>query len=208
MIPVNIGYSIAFYRAIASVNQIHTPELMIWFGITAYLAFHVLVAAPERVYVFGHELTHAAAAWASGGKVKGFKVSSQKGSVATDKVTVPIALAPYFVPVYAILWAFGYVVARLFWDVRRWENLFFFGLGIALAFHLVFTVNVLKEKQSDLEMTGPLLGLGIIYWMNIALVIAAISWVMAQVHFVSYLVGGFQESQRIFQAIFTQLFAR
>lgn len=206
LIPVNVGYSIAFYQTIVSVSLIRTPELMVLFGITAYLAFHVLVAAPERAYLFGHELTHAAAAWMSGGKVRGFKVGSKKGSVATHKVTMPIALAPYLVPVYAILWAAFYGVARLFGQMQHFENLFFFGLGVALAFHLTFTVNLLKQKQSDLEMTGPLLGLGIIYWINIALVTAAISWVMSEVHFIPYLIRGYQESQQIFQVISSQLF--
>ena len=206
IIPVDIGYALAFSEHLMAIRQVRASEIYFLLGITAYLAFHALVVVPQRMYVFSHELMHAAAAWISGGQVKGFKVGSKKGSVTTDKVTAFVALAPYLVPVYAILWTLGFGAASLFWRTSSWAWIFFFGLGVWLTFHLVFTVTVLKQKQPDLEVTGPLLALGLILLGNITLVLGAMGLVVPEIRFSSYLVDGFRYSQATYQAVFTQLF--
>lgn len=207
LIPVDIGYALAFSEHLMAIRQVRESELYFLLGITAYLAFHVMVAVPMKAYVFSHELMHAAAAWVSGGQVKGFKVGSKKGSVMTDKVTAFVALAPYLVPVYAVLWALGFGAASLFWKTASWAWLFFFGLGVWLTFHLVFTVTVLKEKQSDLEVVGPLLALGLILLGNITLVIGAMGLVVPEIRFASYGADGFRYSGAAYRAIVAQLFS-
>ena len=206
LLPVVIGYSIAFAEQLLTVRRADSAELLFLLGVTAYLAFHVLVAAPNRAYVFGHELTHAAAAWISGGKVKGFKVGASKGSVTTNKITAFISLAPYLIPVYAILWTLGFSLAGLFWSTGRWVPVFLFGLGATLTFHLVFTVNVLKLKQSDLEVVGPILALVLIVLANVTLVAGVMSLVTPEVRFSPYLANGFHHTQEIYRAICAQLF--
>ena len=205
LIPLTIGYSIAFYEQINLIHQIHTPELCFLLGITTYLAFHTLVVAPSKAYVFGHELMHAGATWVSGGQVKGFKVGKKSGSVKTTKSSGFIALAPYLIPIYSILWAILYGAAALFTDVRPWIQWFFFGLGVTLTFHLVFTVTVLKEKQPDLEVLGPLVSLNLITWGNISIVIGVMSLMIAEVRFWPYLTGGFQHARDLYLQIYHQL---
>ncbi|MBI3318024.1 MAG: M50 family metallopeptidase [Candidatus Omnitrophica bacterium] len=207
LLPVDLAYGIAFYRQMAAIQRLQAPEVSLLLGVTGYLAFHVLVAAPTRAYVFGHELTHAAAAWLSGGQVKGFKVGAKKGSVTTNRVTAFIALAPYLIPVFSLIWALLWAAAGFFWNTGRVSSWFFVGLGATLAFHLVFTVNVLKEKQSDLEGVGPLLALGLILWANLTLVVGVIGLMVPEVHFVPYLTDGFHRAQGLYQAIFHQLFS-
>ncbi len=204
-IPVCVGYSLAFYQHLVQLRQIGEPEIALLLGITAYLAFHALAGAPSRAYVFEHELTHAAAAWMSGGKVKGFKAGAKKGSVSVNRVSAFIALAPYLIPVYAILWTLLFAVAGFFVDLQPWGRWFFFGLGAALAFHLVFTVEALKQKQSDLEIAGPILSLGIIYWANVTLVLGVTSLMVSEVRFWAYLADGVRHTADLYQAIFTHL---
>lgn len=207
-IPVCIGYSIAFYQHLLSLRRVDGPEISLLLGITAYLAFHVLIGAPHRAYVFGHELTHATASWVSGGQVKGMKVGAKKGSVTTNKVTGFIALAPYLIPVYGILAALAYGITGFFIDVRPWIHWFFFGLGAALAFHLVFTVEALKSKQSDLQVVGPVLSLCIIIWANLALIVAVMSWTVPEIRFWNYLSDGWRHSSVLYGALWRQLFVR
>ena len=206
LIPLCVGYSMAFYEHLLSIHRIGEPEIALLLGITAYLAFHVVVGAPNRAYVLGHEMTHAAATWVSGGQVKGIKVGVSKGSVTTNKITGIIALAPYLIPVYAILWSAGYGIAGLFWNLGHGLRWFFFGLGATLAFHLVFTVEAIKQKQSDLDMLGPLLSVGIIYWANVTLVVAVMSLMVPEVRFFSYLIGGWQHSYQLIRGVAAQLF--
>lgn len=206
-LPMAIGFCLAFYEQVASIRKVGAPEILFLLGVTAYLAFHVLVTAPTRAYVLGHELMHASATWLSGGKVQGFHVGSKSGSVVANKVTSLIALAPYLVPIYAVLLSLLFGVAGLFWEMTRWTPWFFFGLGATLAFHLVFTINSLKEKQSDLEVVGPLLGLGLILWMNLTIVIGVMDIMVPEIHIGTYFHFGLERSQGIYRSIFTQLFS-
>lgn len=206
LIPACAGYSYSFYEQLVLPRRIGDPEVALLLGITAYLALHVLFGAPTKAYVFGHELTHASAAWMSGGQVKGFKVSSNKGSVVTNKVTGFIALAPYMIPVYAVLVALAYGICGLFWDVRAYLSWFLFGLGMSLAFHLVFTIEALKQKQTDLDVLGPVLSVGLIFWANITFVVGILSLVSPEVRFWNYLVNGWRASSEIYTGIFRQIF--
>ena len=207
LIPACIGYSVSFYHHLSVLRRIDGPEISLLLGITAYLAFHVLVGSPSRAYVFGHELTHAAATWMTGGQVKGMKVGAKQGSVTTNKITGFGALAPYLIPVYGIGVALAYGVTGFFVDVRPWVHWFFFGLGAALAFHLVFTVEALRQKQSDLDVLGPLLSLGLIYWANLTLMVAVMSGVVPEIRFMPYLAEGFHQGRDLYLVIFHQLFS-
>lgn len=206
LIPISVGFCYSFYLQMESIRQVHTPELIFLFGITIYLAYHALVGAPTKAYVFGHELMHAFAAWITGGQVKAFKVGSKKGSVKTDKVTGFVALAPYLIPVYAILCALVYGIAWLFWDVKPYSWLFLLALGSALTFHIVFTVTALKEKQTDLDIVGPLISLNLILLGNITIVISVMALIVSDIRFVPYLVDGYTHSKNFYQAIISQLF--
>ncbi len=206
LIPADLGFMISFYEQLIRIRQIATPEIVFLLGITGYLAFHVLIAPPTRAYVFGHELTHAATAWVSGEAVKDFQTGAKKGSVVVSQVTALIALAPYLVPVYAVLWALLYGVAGLFWNVKPWAGWFFFGLGAALMFHLVFTVTALKEKQSDLQVLGPILSLVLIVFGNVTLVIGVLGLIVPEVGFLAYLRVGLQHTGEIYRLLYAQLF--
>lgn len=207
LLPFCVGYSIAFYDHLLTLRRVNGPEIALLLGITAYLAGHTIVGSPSRVYVFGHELTHAVAAWISGGQVKSFKVGKNSGAVITDKINAVVALAPYMIPAYTILWTFAYGIAGFFWDVKKWIYTFFFGLGATLAFHWVFTIDALKQKQSDLDLLGPILSLVLIYWFNIALVIGVMSLIVPDIRLLIYFKDGYHHSLDLYYLIVRQLFS-
>ena len=106
-------------------------------------------------YVAGHELTHAMAAWSSGGKVFAIHVEEKGGHVDMSNSSAFVALAPYCVPFHALLVVAGYRV--LIWlkpDVQA-EALFLLLMGAALAFHGLMTWETLTQvKQPDLDAAG------------------------------------------------------
>ena len=197
LIPVCIGYSSAFYAQLAAVGQVGDPALAILMGITAYLAYHVLVSPPARMYAMGHEITQATTSWVSGGEAKAGKKRS--GFLAT---------ARFLVPVWAVLWALAFGAAGFFWKTAGWMGAFFFGLGVALALHLVFTVDTLKQKQSELESWGPVLSLAMVFWAGLAWIVGILAITVPEIRFGGYLTDGFQRSRDLYQAIFSQLFFR
>ena len=131
-----------------------------------------------RVYVFGHELTHAVWVWMMGGEVRSFEVSRNGGSIITNKQNVLIALSPYFYPIYSLAILLAYGVASFFYDVAGIKETFilmtplqwmFLGLGITWAFHMSFTIWMIPKGQSDLTAHGTFFSLVFIYLMNVAL---------------------------------------
>ena len=114
-----------------------------------------LGAGMRRVYVFGHELTHALAAWGLGGKVYGMEVGPDGGHVDLSHSNAFIALAPYCVPIYTVVVILAYRL--LLWRdpaIER-QEIYMFLLGSTFCFHLVFTFDSLwGNKQPDIEAGG------------------------------------------------------
>ena len=175
----------SFHRAAAQHAFWATEEF--WFfslgAIVWVLAFFGSIwvsgePRPVRVYVFGHELTHAIWVWAMGGRVTQFKVQREGGYIVTNTHNFWIALAPYFYPVYSIALIFLYGVASLFYNLAPYTSVLFGLLGLTWAFHLSFTLWMIPKGQSDLSYHGTFFSLVIIYLMNV-LVLSALLIVAA-----------------------------
>lgn len=124
-------------------------------GIAAYLIIHFWLYDFSRVYVFGHEVTHAVAAMLCGYRVKGMSVKSNNGYVKMDDCNAFVALAPYFVPAYVALAGLIYAGVSLFTDASPYRPVFVFLVGFFMTFHFVQTFKTLFETdQPDLKMAG------------------------------------------------------
>jgi hypothetical protein len=125
--------------------------------------------------VFAHELTHALAAWAGGGKVYAFVVRGDSGRVDLSHAGPFVALAPYWVPLYALALAGAYRL-WLWRGAPDWSReAFLAAMGAALAFHLLHTARSLwQTHQSDLDEAGPALSLALIALLNSAVLLAAL----------------------------------
>src|SRR3974390_119106 len=92
-------------------DLVSQPRLAISFlaGFFGYIVIHsyYLRFRSAKIYVLGHEMTHAVAAWMSGARVLGLSVGSKEGHVDVSHSNPWIALAPYVVPFYAV----GVVIA-------------------------------------------------------------------------------------------------
>ncbi|MBI3552312.1 MAG: hypothetical protein HY077_07320 [Elusimicrobia bacterium] len=112
-------------------------------------------ALTHRLYVFGHELTHAMAAWSVGGKVLGFKVGEAGGHVDLSQTSAFIALAPYCVPIYTVGVIIGYRLLLWLKPPSGNHGIFLILVGLTLAFHGLKTFEVLWDnRQPDLAQAG------------------------------------------------------
>ena len=127
---------------------------------------------PLRVYVFGHELTHAIWVWAMGGRVMRFKVRRDGGHIITDTNNFLIALAPYFYPLYSLMVIALYGIASIFYNLAPYTPVLFGLLGLTWAFHMSFTLWMIPKGQSDLTYHGTLFSLVVIYLMNVLILLA------------------------------------
>lgn len=169
LLPLSGSLAWAAARALAGVatGSAAAAPFLAGIGLTAaawLLARHVLepagaagwaLKASRWAYVAGHELTHALAAWASGGKVFAIHVEEKGGHVDLSESSVLVALAPYCVPFHALLVVAGYRALVWMRPGAQAEALFLLLMGAALAFHALMTWETLTQvRQPDLDAAG------------------------------------------------------
>jgi hypothetical protein len=137
---------------------------------TGWFFTKLLRGAFLYVYVLGHELTHILFIWLFRGRVSDWGVSRDGGYVTTDKSNIVIALAPYFVPLWAALAVLIYAAVAFFWPMPAAAEKAIFGVtGFCWAFHLLWTLWMIPRDQPDLKENGTFLSLVIIYLINLLL---------------------------------------
>ena len=149
-------------------------------GVGVWVVLFCLLPHPGRLYVLGHELTHALWGLLMGAKVSRLRVTKSGGSVHVSRSNIFITLAPYFFPFYTVLLLLIYLLVALFVDMRPY-TLFWWGfLGASWAFHVSFTLKSLLSNQPDIAQYGYLLSLSFIYLLHVlglALALAVVSGV-------------------------------
>ena len=144
------------------------PEGSFYFfaGVILYSAFQWIFFRPMRTYVFGHELTHAIAAWVSGGQVKKFHVSKGGGSVSVTKTNIWVALAPYIFPLYSALLLVTFLGVRHFFVLESYRPAILMLFGASIGFHVALTYFALLQDQPDLKYAGTFLSSLVIFLGN------------------------------------------
>ena len=134
------------------------------------------IPQPMSWYVLGHEATHAVWTWLAMGRVSEFRFGSEGGHILTNKPNFWVTLSPYFYPIYCVAFFLLFGVASLFYDFKAavpetWlvtpMQGVWFVFGAAWAFHLSFTVWMIRRGQSDLSSHGNFFSLVVIYTMNL-----------------------------------------
>ena len=143
-------------------------------GASCWVVIFFLLPKPMRLYVLGHELTHALSTIAFGGKVKKFKVGPSGGHVVVTKNNFIITLAPYFFPLYVVLVVVGFVLGHLLWGWTHLLVWFHLLVGAAYAFHVTLTCHILQTRQSDITSQGYLFSAVIIFLGNIAVLLIGV----------------------------------
>ena len=169
LLPLSASLSWAAVKALTGValGASAAAPFVAGLGLTAaawILGRHVIdpsgrygwgMRAARWMYVLGHELTHALAAWTSGGKVFAIHVEEKGGHVDLSHSSAFIALAPYCAPFHAVLVVVGYRLLLWLKPEAQAEALFLLLMGAALAFHALMTWETLTQvKQPDLAHAG------------------------------------------------------
>ncbi len=174
----------------------------VWYTMVGLTGFVSLAVAKffepilVYIYVLGHESTHAVAALLSFGKINDFKFNVEGGYVETDADNIFIALSPYFVPFWMLVWMLGFWLANHFFPFEAYEPWFYGGLGFWWAFHLYWTFWVIPREQPDMLENGLLFSMLVIVLMNIV-VLLGILWFFGAISPESYQACFMQSAQRI-----------
>ena len=201
LLPVALGVTRALGRVLAASGRAEAVWLATLAGAALWLAVLWLLPKPTRLYVFGHELTHALWAWAFGARVKGLKAGARGGQVTVSRSNFLVALAPYFFPVYALLVVAGFVLGDLVWGWQSYGVWFHLLLGAAYAFHVTFTVEALQTGQSDLAGQGYFFSIVVIWLGNGFGLLVGAALLTAQVGVLTALGWAWEDTGRVFHAL-------
>jgi hypothetical protein len=174
LLPFCAGAVKALVRLLAATGRAETIWVATIGGAACWLIIFLLLPKPMRIYIFGHELTHAIWAWMFGGKVKKFKVTANGGHVVITKSNFVIALAPYFCPLYVALVVLGFTLGNLVWGWSGYAVWFHLLIGAAYAFHVTLTWHILRTRQTDITSQGYLFSAVIIFLGNIGVLFVGI----------------------------------
>lgn len=151
------------------------------------------------LYVAGHELTHALFVLVFRGRITRLRVSSEGGHILTNRNNFLISLSPYFFPFYTVVaivvWmTMNWVVA----EVARPDPSWLYGLiGFTWAFHLTYTLWMIRRDQPDVRQNGRTFSFAVIFSANLLLICAMLIVASPTASFRSFFVS-FWENARTF----------
>lgn len=172
----------SFFIASGKSEGLFPPNaLALFLGMAAFLIVRAVAPDPVRLYVLGHELTHALWGLAFGAKVSKLKVGVKGGSVQLTKSNVWITLAPYFFPFWTVVVVALALLVRLVMHFASPASPFpatwawMFMIGFTWCLHLCFTIRSLMQTQPDVEEYGRVFSWTLILACNM---IGAILWII------------------------------
>lgn len=171
LIPLTIAFAITLSQIIISFSD---SSLTVWLfcaGVVCYPIFQAFLFRPLRIYILGHELTHAFFSILFGGKIKKLKVTKDGGSVNVTKSNFLVVLAPYFFPLYVFIFVLIWYILKQFYNsvLQPYYPGFVFLVGFGLGFHLVFTWYSLRVGQPDVKKTGLIFSMVLIFLGNLVI---------------------------------------
>lgn len=140
-------------------------------GMAAFALCWATISHPVRMYVLGHELTHALWGLLFGARPSDVRVSESGGSVRLTKSNVFVTLAPYFFPFYTFIVIIAALVTFAFLRPLPCLPLWMFLIGFTWAFHVLFTLETLTQRQPDVKLYGRIFSWAFIFLANVALVL-------------------------------------
>ena len=175
LLPMCWGVSCAFVDAIiiaaGASGWMNAEALSLFGGIAAFAMCWFALSHPVRMYVLGHELTHALWGLLFGARPSDVRVSATGGSVRLTKSNMLITLAPYFFPFYTFVVVVAALVTFAFLRPLPFLPLWLFLIGFTWAFHILFTLETLTQRQPDVKLYGRVFSWTIIFLANLALVL-------------------------------------
>lgn len=154
LLPWVYGLSTAVVELVLD-SSLWAPEIIALIaGATLAVIASRLLPPFWTLYVAGHELTHALWAILFGKRVSAIAVRKSGGHVVLSGTNSLITLAPYFFPIYGVLWLVLVSGLSLWTPLPVADWAIAFGVGGLFMLHLLMTGKVLRLRQPDIESEG------------------------------------------------------
>ena len=175
LLPMCWGVVRAFFDSVMAAagesGGVTAESIALLGGMLAFALCWMSVPHPVKTYVLGHELTHAIWGLLFGAMPSRLRVSESGGSVNLTKSNMLITLAPYFFPFYTFVVVVVAIITYAFIRPLPWLPLWMFMVGFTWAFHVIFTIETLAQRQPDVKLYGRIFSWVFIFLANVALVL-------------------------------------
>ena len=174
-LPLCWGVSRAFLDALliaaGTTGWLSVEAVSLLGGIAAFAMSWFAISHPVRMYVLGHELTHALWGLLFGARPSDVRVSASGGSVKLTKSNMLITLAPYFFPFYTFIVIVVALITYAFFRPLPCLPLWLFLVGFTWSFHVLFTLETLGQRQPDVKLYGRIFSWTFIFLVNVGIVL-------------------------------------
>ena len=174
--------------AAAGADGIGVEALSLLGGVVAFALAWMALSHPVKAYVLGHELTHALWGLLFGARPSSLRVGEGGGSVRLTKSNMLITLAPYFFPFYTFVVVVCALVTAAFVRPLPFLPLWMFLVGFTWAFHVLFTLETLGQRQPDVTLYGRIFSWTFIFIVNVLFVVV---WLASATSLTFAAAGGF-----------------
>ena len=157
--------------AAAARTGLSVESLSLLGGIAAFTLAWMALSHPVKTYVLGHELTHALWGLVFFARPSDLQIGENGGSVRLSKTNMLITLAPYFFPFYTFVVIVCALVTSAFFRPLPCLPLWLFMIGFTWAFHVLFTLETLGQRQPDVKAYGRVFSWTFIFLVNVAIVL-------------------------------------
>lgn len=191
LLPACWGFLRALFDAVvasAGETGMSVEALSLLGGIAAFALAWMALSHPVKTYVLGHELTHALWGLLFGARPSDLRIGDGGGSVRLSKSNMLITLAPYFFPFYTFVVIVCALVTFAFLRPLPCLPLWMFLIGFTWAFHVLFTLETLGQRQPDVKLYGRIFSWTFIFIVNVLIVLV---WLAAMTPVTFQAVGGF-----------------
>ena len=175
LLPACWGVSRTFFDAIVvaagATGWMSAEALSLLGGVLAFAFAWMALSHPVRLYVLGHELTHALWGLLFGARPSDVRVSASGGSVRLTKSNLLITLAPYFCPFYTFIVIVVALITYAFIRPRPCLPLWLFLVGFTWSFHILFTLETLTQRQPDVKLYGRIFSWVFIFLVNVLVIL-------------------------------------
>jgi uncharacterized membrane protein YidH (DUF202 family) len=186
LLPFTVALLLHLPDLFTGYDRITTEMLLFCGGFGFFVVLFLLFGPPVKSYILEHELSHVIFAALSGVRVKKVVIRKYEGYVRTEKVNLVIALAPYSLPLYTLVVFTVYRVVALFNPGAIITSIFYFLMGLTVAFHLVATVHYLQLEQPDLKRYGYFPSLVLIFTWSVCVVALVLALLFERIQVLFY----------------------
>jgi len=182
LLPFVFSTAVSFLNEFSLVNR--NLQTIFWSGAISFLVIYLFIWEPALIYNKGHKLLEIMFSF--------FKPM--------------VNVAPFLLPIYVILAFIIYGLLSLAIKSSWLIEYTLFLVGFAAVLHLVFSAKTIRTKKGDFLKGNYIFGFSFIFILNLALLAMGFSLIFKEFSFVNFCNISFGIANKIFYAVFKQLF--